>query len=147
MGIENRAEHRSDDVVPAPGRGEDDLRGIAAAVSGALFRWSVADVVAPDQAMACERGPRAGGVFRPGASCRRTMCVGLHGYDRAGDWRAVCTHAVPLRADVLELGDGTVFRSESYASLSERLQNALWELGGVPLLLRPSETRLVTQGK
>jgi hypothetical protein len=31
---------------------------------------------------------------------------------------------------------GTVCQSESFASLSEGLQNALWELGGVPLLHR-----------
>ena len=37
-----------------------------------------------------------------------------------------------LRADLLELGDGTICFSESFESLSEGLQNALWELGGVP---------------
>jgi hypothetical protein len=31
---------------------------------------------------------------------------------------------------------GTICQSESFASLSEGLQNALWELGGVPLLHR-----------
>jgi hypothetical protein len=31
---------------------------------------------------------------------------------------------------------GTICHSESFASLSEGLQNALWELGGVPLLHR-----------
>jgi hypothetical protein len=33
-------------------------------------------------------------------------------------------------------GTGTICQSESFASLSEGLQNALWELGGVPLLHR-----------
>ena len=43
---------------------------------------------------------------------------------------------LPLRADVLELGDGDDLLRESFESLSDGLQNALWELGGVPQLHR-----------
>ena len=45
---------------------------------------------------------------------------------------AVSASDLPLRADLLELGDVTFCFSESFASLSEGLQNALWDLGGVP---------------
>ena len=54
-------------------------------------------------------GPGAGSVLRPEARAGAAVRVGLHAHDRAGDHarRAdVRAPGVPLRADVLELGDG-----------------------------------------
>src|ERR1700687_3529984 len=89
--------------------GEDDFRRSATAVSGALCGWTVANLTAPDQAMACQRGPRAGSVLCAGASGRRAVRVRLHPPDGVEDhhrWPDFSAHAVPLRADVLQLGDG-----------------------------------------
>ena len=41
------------------------------------------------------------------------------------------SHGVSVRSDVFELG-GNVCFSESFESLSEGIQGALWALGGVP---------------
>ena len=72
-----------------------------------------------------------------------THMTELADHDRRAELPA---HAVPLRADVLELGGTrTVCYSESFESLSEGLQNALWELGGVPLEHRTD--RLSTRGE
>ena len=60
------------------------------------------------------------------------MRVRLHAYGRIGhhDSRpGVRASGVPLRADVLELGNGHDLCLES---LSEGWQNAIWELGAVP---------------
>ena len=80
-------------------------------------------------------GPGPGGILRPGASARSAGPVGLFAHDQAGRDLGGAEFSAPdlsLRADVLELGGVTLCYTESFESLSEGLQNALWELGGVP---------------
>ena len=47
-------------------------------------------------------------------------------------WPIVRSPGLSLRSDLLQLGDRHRLFSESFESLSQGLQNALWELGGVP---------------
>src|ERR1039458_10405238 len=70
-----------------------------------LFR----STAAADQAMAGDGGTRARGVLRPETRAGAAVCVGLHAHDRVGDHARgadVRAPGLPLRADVLELGDG-----------------------------------------
>src|SRR2546423_1825448 len=86
---------------------EDAAGGVATEISGYVRRWSGADATAASEAMAGDGWTRTGGVFRAAARGRKTGTVRLHPYERTGhhDRRAeFSTHAVPLRADVFQLG-------------------------------------------
>ncbi len=82
---------------------------------------------------ATEGRPR--GLLCTGApSCE--LCHQLHtlpGIRYHDQWANISASHVSLRSDLLNWETGTVCYSESFESLSEGLQNALWELGGVPL--------------
>src|ERR1035438_4675840 len=89
--------------------GQDAVRMAATGIPGTVQRWADPDPATADQAVAGHGGSSAGGVLRPEAHAGTAVRVGLHAYDRAGDHtrRAeVRAPGVPLRADVLELGDG-----------------------------------------
>ena len=82
---------------------------------------------------------RARSVFRPGASGRRAMRVRLHPPDELGMTIGGQPFPHMLYHFVLTYSNwetGTICFSESFESLSDGLQNALWELGGVPQLHR-----------
>ena len=92
----------------------------------------------PATAVSAVAGPGGlcqGGFLRPGSLPRTAVCQRLHPLHRPGrdhQRPAVRPHDLPLRPDLLQLGVRHVCFSESLESLSEGLQNALWELGGVP---------------
>src|SRR6202790_5400529 len=93
---------------PRP-RGQDVVRVAAAGISGAVQRRADPDTAAAAQAMASDGGARAGSVLRPETRAGTVMRFGFHAHDRVGDHARgadVRAPGVPLRADVLELGEG-----------------------------------------
>src|SRR5205823_9687185 len=81
----------------------------AAGIPGAVQRRADPNPATADQAMAGDGRTRAGSVLRPETHTGATVRVGLHAHDRAGDHAGgadVRAPGIPLRADVLELGDG-----------------------------------------
>src|SRR5712692_7909660 len=81
----------------------------AAGIPRAVQRGADPDPATADQAVAGDGGTRAGSVLRPETHAGAAVRVGLHAHDRVGDHARgadVRAPGVPLRADVLELGDG-----------------------------------------
>lgn len=63
------------------------------------------------------------------------MSIRFHTLPRIGhhdQWASISASDLSLRSDLLELGNRDDLLLRSFESLSEGLQNALWELGGVP---------------
>ena len=76
------------------------------------------------ETLASDGRPGEGGVLQPSASSGTVVCVGFHPHGKPGrdHWRAVVRpSALPLRADVLELGvgDGLFFREFREASAKD----------------------------
>ena len=122
---------------PEPG-GEGEIRGLQGKYPGqfsdgqlrtlqrGVRRWRATE--GPGERSVLHSGSRAGELCESDFTHMTSWSDGRRG--------AVCPYGVPLCADVLELGGGQMCASESFASLSEGLQKALWELGGIPLLHR-----------
>ncbi len=116
--------HLADPGGPVPGRlartpgeapaqprapGQDPVCRPATAVPGPLRRRATADLAAADQAVAGPRGAGQGGVLRPGPSPRPALLPATSRTGRPGRdhrRRAVRPPDLPLRADLLQLGDG-----------------------------------------
>ncbi len=84
-------------------------------IPGEVRRNAVAQLSAWRETLASDGRPGEGGVLQPSASSGTVVCVGFHPHGKPGrdHWRAVVRpSALPLRADVLELGvgDGLFFR-------------------------------------
>src|ERR1039458_8593370 len=89
--------------------GQGAVRVAAAGIPGAVQRRADPDAATADQAMAGDGGTGAGSVLRPETHAGAAVRVGLHAHDRAGDHARgadVRAPGGPLRADVLERGDG-----------------------------------------
>src|SRR6202011_5379347 len=89
--------------------GQDLVNGPATPLSGTLRRRPTADLAATRPAVARPSGTVQGGVFRPGPPSRTPVRQRLHALPRpACDHRrgALRPPDLPLRADLLELGDG-----------------------------------------
>src|ERR1035438_7183896 len=81
----------------------------AAGISARVRRRADPDTATADQTMAGHGRAGAGRILRPESYAATAVRVGLHAHDRAGDHARgpdVRAPGVPLRADVLELGDG-----------------------------------------
>ncbi len=85
------------------------------------------------QAVAGPGRAGSGGLFPPGSSSGGYQRIGLHVHElarRDHQPSVLRSSALPLRADVLDWEAGTICFSESFESLSQGLQDALWKLGG-----------------
>src|SRR5260370_34703786 len=85
--------------------------------------------------MASAERETAGGVLRAGACAGSTGAERSHEHGGTGDrdrGAAVQPYAVSLHAVYSNWEWGTVCFSESYESLAEGVETALWEVGGVP---------------
>jgi len=94
-----------------------------------------------------QSGPGQRGLLRPGAS---SWSSGASDFTH-GTKLGVTINGSPLstcssfRAHVLQLGCDHYLLSESLESLSEGLQNALWELGGAPQMHRTDRLTAAVQ--
>ncbi len=94
---------------PQPGLGGQDLvHGAATTLSGPLPRRATPHLAAARPPLARPGGPGQGGVLRPGPLSRPARCQRLHVLHRPArddPGHALRAPDLPLRADLLELGD------------------------------------------
>src|SRR5579871_907173 len=120
--------------------GQDPVRASAAEAARPVYGRAVADAAAEDQTLACERGSGERGVLRAAAPAGPTVPIGLHALPRAGNhdrWRGVSPPDLPLRAELLELGDGQHLLFGKFRELERRLAEGAVGVGrsasGAPL--------------
>jgi hypothetical protein len=128
-------------AAPAqPGTGGQNLVcGPTKSLSGTLYRWPTADVAATHQAVACSFWTGQGGVLLPGSPSGTPVRQRLHVLHRSARDHRRCVLRpldLPLRLDLLELGDGNdLLRRElrePQRGLAECLVGIGWRAADAP---------------
>ena len=102
------ARHRTTATAPSRLGGQDHLYRPTTPFSGPFCPRPTADLAASLQAVASRGGLGQGGFLRSGPSPRSLMCQRLHPLYRPGRHHprpALGPHYLPLRPDLLQLGD------------------------------------------